>query len=102
MKSKLLKVSVLAIFLAILSSCHTQRSLVSKDASSYNLGSANKGVSHFFVGGLGQTDRINAIEICGSEEKVKAVETKLPFLHGLVSVLTLSLYSPREYTVYCQ
>lgn len=103
MKKLFLKVSILAVLLASLSSCHTQRSVLSdKGVYGYDSSNKRKGTSHFFIGGIGQTDNIDAIEICGGENNVEAVETRLPFLHGLVSGLTLSIYSPREYTVYCK
>ena len=80
MKKILSKISILVVILASLASCHTQRSLVS-DANHYNYNSenGNKGTSHFFISGLGQTDKIDAVEICSGEKNIKSVESKMTF-----------------------
>ncbi len=103
MKNLLLKISVLSLLLGFMTACHTQRHFTNDKARyEYKSATIHKGRSDFFIGGIGQTDTINAVEICGKEENIQAVETKLPFLHGLIGVLTLSIYTPREYSVYCK
>ena len=55
----------------------------------------------FFVGGIGQTQTIDAAKVCGGVNKVVKVEAQQTFLNGLLSALTGSLYSPRQARVYC-
>ena len=53
-----------------------------------------------FVFGLVPPDAVNAMEECGSSG-VARVETQISFLNGLVSMLTLSIFTPMEITVTC-
>lgn len=103
MKNIFLKIGVLTVLLGLITACHTQVHFMNNKAQEqYKSGSIHKGKSNFFIGGLGQTDKINAVEICGKESNIQAVETRLPFVYGLIGALTLSIYTPREYTVYCK
>lgn len=56
----------------------------------------------FFVGGIGQERTVNAVEICGSEEKISKVESQLTAGNILVGMVTLGIYTPRVSRVYCQ
>ena len=55
----------------------------------------------FFISGIGQTQTMNAAEICGGAEKVAKVETQLSFWDGLLGGLTYGIYTPRQAMVYC-
>lgn len=89
--------------LGFVTACHTQRHFTNDKARyDYKLGTVHKGTSSFFIGGIGQTDRVDAVKLCGSEENIQAVETKTTFLDGLIGLVTLTIYTPREYTVYCK
>ena len=102
MKNSIFKISIICLIVSAITACHTQRIYTNdKSPYAYKSGTKHQGISNFFIGGIGQTDKIDAVKICGSEENIQAVESKLPFLYGLVGTLTLSIYSPREYTVYC-
>lgn len=104
MKNLLLKISIICLTLGLTTACHTQRHYTGNEAQ-YQYKSGNiihKGTSHFFIAGIGQTDKIDAIAICGTEENIQAVESKTTFLNGLIGAVTLSIYTPREYTVYCK
>jgi len=103
MRNLVLRISIISLMIVVTTACHTQRIYTNDKATyDYKTGSKHKGTSHFFIGGIGQKDKIDAVKICGSEENIQAVESRLPFLYGLVGTLTLSIYSPREYTVYCK
>lgn len=56
---------------------------------------------HFFIGGIGQSKSVDAVSVCGSADNVARVETHLSFLNGLLSSLTVGIYSPRTAKVYC-
>ncbi|WP_419937765.1 Bor family protein [Candidatus Palauibacter sp.] len=53
-----------------------------------------------WVGGLVPPDSVDAEPGCG-EGGVAMVETRISFLNGLVSTLTLGIYSPMEIVVTC-
>ena len=53
-----------------------------------------------YAGGLVPPDRVDAGTGCG-EDGVAMVETRISFLNGLVSALTLGIYSPMEIVVTC-
>ena len=90
----------LCVFVA---SCSTQRHFTNKSAqNNYKTGKIVKGESTFFVSGLGQTDKIDAVAACGTETNINAVESKQSFINILLHIVTLSIYSPREYTIYCK
>ncbi|QQG26739.1 lipoprotein [Pectobacterium carotovorum] len=57
--------------------------------------------SHFFVSGIGQEKTIDAAAICGGSDKVVRTETQVTFVNGLLGLLTLGIYTPREARVYC-
>tara|TARA_Y100001960_G_C14025888_1_gene518252 strand:- start:7 stop:348 length:342 start_codon:yes stop_codon:yes gene_type:complete len=57
---------------------------------------------HFFLSGIGQSQAINAAKVCGSASRVARVETKQNVLQGLLSFITLGIYTPREASVYCR
>lgn len=55
----------------------------------------------FFISGLGQTQEIDAAEICDGAENVGRVETQMSFMNGLLGALSSGIYTPRQATVYC-
>jgi len=55
----------------------------------------------FFVWGIGQEKVTRAKRVCG-RRGVRAVQTKLTFVDGLLTVLTAGLYSPRTAKVCCK
>lgn len=104
MKKILYKTTTILLLLASITACHTQRHFTTEKAE-YNYKAStkvHKGTSHFFIAGLGQTDKIDAISICGKEENILAVESQQTFINGLIRLVTFSIYSPREYIVYCK
>ena len=57
---------------------------------------------HFFIGGIGQEEEIDAAEICGGADKVVRVESKESFWDSAFTGLTLGIYAPRTAVVYCK
>lgn len=56
---------------------------------------------HFFVSGIGQKKSIDAAKVCGGADKVVRVETQQTFVNGLLGLVTLGIYTPREARVFC-
>ena len=50
---------------------------------------------HFFVSGIGQKT-VDAAKICGGAENVVKTETQQTFVNGLLSFITLGIYTPLE------
>ena len=55
---------------------------------------------HFFVSGIGQKKTVDAAKICGGAEN--ETETQQTFVNGLLSFITLDIYTPLEARVYSQ
>ena len=98
MKTKKL-IAVLTVVSALsVSACAKQQFVLESGVGM----TAENNMSHFFVGGLGQSSRINASEICGGKDKVVSVEAQLTFVNGLLNVLSGGLYAPRQFRVMCK
>lgn len=94
--SKIIPVIAVGVALSV-SACSKQTfvldgggSRVAKDASSV-----------FFVGGIGQSQRINVAQTCGGKGNIASVEAEQTFMNGLINALTSGIYSPRQYRVVC-
>ena len=55
---------------------------------------------HFFVSGIGQKKTVDAAKFGGAENVVKT-ETQQTFVNGLLSFITLSIYTPQALVMYC-
>ena len=95
-----MKKSLFAIVVATaISGCATQTFEIS---GGNNSTTPNKETMQpFFISGLGQTQEMNAAEICGGADKVAKVEAHMSFLNGLLGGLTWGIYTPRQAKVYC-
>ena len=56
---------------------------------------------HFFVSGIGQKKTVRCSQNCGGAENVVKTETQQTFVNGLLSFITLGIYTPLEARVYC-
>lgn len=66
-------------------------------------GKAVKNEMHsFFVAGVGQTQTVNAAAICRGADNVVRVEAQQTFINILITQLTIGIYAPRQYRVYCR
>ena len=79
-------------------SCATQTNLFSDD---YNQVLKSKGTHGFWIGGIGQTKTEILDQVCGEGYKPAKTQTQWTFTNILVSALTLGIYYPREYRIYC-
>ncbi|SHH23289.1 Bor family protein [Ferrimonas marina] len=55
---------------------------------------------HFFMWGLAGEERVNVKEVCG-EQGAAQMQSQATFLNGLLSTLTLGIYSPHSVKVWC-
>ena len=95
------KLTLLLFISTILVGCSGQTFVVdnrAKDTGVPNLSIAQK----FFIGGIGQSAHINASRVCGGAEKISRVETILTPGNWFATLLTLSIYSPRQVNIYCK
>ncbi|MDR2732387.1 MAG: Bor family protein [Fibromonadaceae bacterium] len=60
-----------------------------------------EGKSHFFLAGIGQTKTINAGDFCGYNQ-VSSVETYVSAIDAVLTYLTIYIYSPYSYSIYCR
>jgi hypothetical protein len=58
-------------------------------------------MQHFFVSGLGQTQSINAAEVCGGTNRVVKVERVQTGLNWFLGLLSSGIYTPYTAKVYC-
>ena len=97
MKKFFMVISVIAML--TLTSCATQTFQINKGNTS--VAKVDKAQS-FFVSGIGQSQEIDAADVCGGADKVVKVETEMTFLNGFLGGLTFGLYTPRQARVYCK
>lgn len=57
------------------------------------------GTNHFFIGGIGQENIIDAKEICG--DRGYSFNTYYSFGDGLLTFFTFGIYTPSSYKIYC-
>ncbi len=81
-----------------LTSCATQSFTINPGAGkeAVNTGQA------FFLSGIGQTQHINAADVCGGAQNVVRVEAQQTFLNWFLGGLTFGIYTPRQARVYCK
>lgn len=96
---------IFSIFLLVLaSSCATQTMTVDPSIKRDIPAAANphfSSWSHFFVGGIGQSDFKNAGQMCKDSGGVAFVETRQSFGQVLVNMVTYGIYAPRTMNIYC-
>jgi hypothetical protein len=80
-----------------LSACATQSVVLRQGATEPRLNE----MQHFFVSGLGQTQSVNAADVCGGTDRVAKVERVQSGLNILLNTLTNGIYTPNTAKVYC-
>jgi hypothetical protein len=93
-----MKNTVAAMIIVATSGCATQSFVMTPQAPSEP---TKEVMQPFFVSGLGQTQEIDPVSICGGVENIGKVETHMSFMDGLLGALSSGLYTPRQATVYC-
>lgn len=86
------------VMVLVVTGCATQTYYLNKDNQSEL---RDQKMQHFFVGGIAQEKEVNAAQVCGGTNKVMKVESHQRFVDGLLSVVTLGIYTPRTAKVYC-
>lgn len=89
------------LLVAFLAGCTTQTAQIAGKVTD-NIKPTKSVNQHFFIGGIGQQETLNVLEVCGSADKVNQVETVLSGSNLLVGVVTLGIYTPRTANVYCK
>jgi hypothetical protein len=92
------KITTLLLALIFLTSCSAQTSLFN---NSLDQTLTKEGTHHFFFWGIGQTKNENLIQICGDPDNIAKTQTIDTFPNLLGQVITLGIWLPRTYKVYC-
>lgn len=93
-----MKIIGMAVLSLAISGCATQTYNFNGGASS---APTKEVMQPFFVSGIGQTQEIDAAEVCGGVDKVAKVESHMSFLNGLLGGFSMGLFTPRQAKVYC-
>jgi len=80
-----------------LCACATQSVVLQKENASLK----QEEMQNFFVSGLGQTQTLNAAEVCGGANRVAKVERVQTPLNWFLGLLTGGIYTPYTAKVYC-
>ena len=56
---------------------------------------------HFFVSGIGAKKTVDAAKFVAAQKMLLKPETQQTFVNGLLSFITLGIYTPLEARVYC-
>ena len=80
-----------------LSACATQSVVLRQGATEPRLNE----MQHFFVSGLGQTQSVNAADVCGGSDRVAKVERIQTALNWFLGLLSSGIYTPYTAKVYC-
>ena len=91
------KIAIAAIVLS-LTGCAIQRFDVRPDTQN---APTHDNSQTFWVGGIGQSEDIDAAKVCGNASNVQRVETQMTAGNVGLTILTLGIYSPRQIRVYC-
>jgi len=92
------KITTLLLALIFLTSCSAQTSLFN---NSLDQTLTKEGTHNFFFYGIGQTKNENLAQICGNASNVARTQTISTLPNLLGQFLTLGLWFPRTYKVYC-
>jgi hypothetical protein len=92
-----MKIALITLLLLV-SACSTQRIQLAGEHRTYP---SYEGRDHFFLLGLGQWKKVRATDACESSQAVEAFETYYSVGDVVFLLLTMGLYTPRSYAVYC-
>lgn len=92
-------IAVLSLGLSVLASgCAQQTAQINSNAGTLRFEDSQS----FFVYGIGQRKVVNAVEVCGSADKIAKVESQFTGKNILLSIVTFGIYTPRTARVYCK
>ena len=92
------RILVTVVMMFVVTGCATQTYFLNKGSQSEL---RDQKMQHFFINGIAQKKEIDAAQVCGGANKVMKVESHQRFVDGLLSVVTLGIYTPRTAKVYC-
>jgi hypothetical protein len=93
-----MRVFPIILFAMLMTSCATQTNMLT---NSYDVEEVERGNDPFFIGGIGQTQTHNLENICKPGYEPAKTQTVLSPGNWLMAVITLGIYTPRQYSVYC-
>lgn len=96
---KFLILGICALGIVTLSACSTQRFDINPNPIMAQ-NPSYEGTNHFILWGISQVQTMRPGAACGPQG-VNRVEVQETFLDGLFGTITLGLYAPRHYAVYC-
>jgi hypothetical protein len=88
----------LIVLVSLISSCATQTNLLN-DSYSSTLGES--GSHGFWIAGIAQTETVNLDTACGVGYVASKTQTVFSAKNILITILTLGIYTQRDYKVYC-
>jgi len=88
----------LVLLTALISSCATQTTLLNDSNTSVD---GDNGTHGFWIAGIGQTKTVNLDDACGEGYVASKTQTVFSAKNILVTILTLSIYTQRDYKVFC-
>lgn len=97
---KLLICIGLALSLSACGSDHIIRLNLDQQQPNVKIPASYEGRSHFFLWGMWQKKDYNLINIC-YPRGVNAIETHWTFYDSLMNGLTMGIYAPESYSIYC-
>jgi len=56
----------------------------------------------FFIDGIGQSQMLNAANVCGGAENIVKIESEQTAADVGLAIITLGIYTPRTAKVYCK
>ncbi len=87
-----------AVLLAILmASCATQTVTLRDGATA----TTQEERQQFFINGLGQEQKRDAAALCGGADRVATIQVYRSFMDGVLSAITLGIYSPAQAKISC-
>ena len=92
------KILSAAVGVLMISSCATQTNVLN---DSYGSVAGDTGTHGFWIGGIGQIQTVNLDNACGEGYSASKTQTVFSAGNWFVSVLTLGIYTPRDYRVFC-
>lgn len=93
-----MKTKVMLVAILLLSGCSTVTYTLTDTREAME--PTFTGSNAFFIGGIGQEKKYAINEMCG-KRGADSIKTYYTFIDGLVAAVTLGIYTPNTYAIYC-
>ena len=90
----------IALMLTACGSDHIIRFNIEQQQQNVKTKPSYEGRSHFFLWGMWQKTDYNLINVCRGKG-INAIEAHWTFYDSLMNGLTMGIYAPESYSVYC-